>query len=144
MIGRIAYGSDFLREIASVRTRLRNTVALFSGRTRVRPVDLYIRADNSLHLALVCLVDEIRATGDSAETPDDKPLGAPGRGPVNFPKVLSAVREIETDLEQIARLIVGRRGRAVPHVKRAAKTVASLYEALVTESMIPPKGADRD
>jgi hypothetical protein len=143
MIGRIAYGSDFVREIARTRARLRAAVALFSGRTRARPVDIYIRADNSLHLALVCLVDEIRATGDSAEIPEDKPLGAPASGPVNFPKVLSTVREIEVDLEQIARLIVGRRGRSVPHVKRAAKSVATLYEALRSESMNPLKGADR-
>jgi hypothetical protein len=143
MIGRIAYGSDFVREIAGVRTRLRNAATMFSGRTRVRPLDLFLRTDNALHLALVCLVDEIRSTGGNAETPDDKPLGPSTPGPVNFPKVLAAVREIETDLEDIARLIMGRRGRSVPHVKRAAKSVASLYEALASEAMLPPKGESR-
>lgn len=142
MIGRIAYGTDFIREIARVRDRLRVALSMFNGRTRVRPVDIYLRADNSLHLALVCLVDEVRDAGTDVEQPEE--VRVPDTpGPVNYPKLLALVGETRDDAERIARLIVGRRGRSVPHVKRAAKSIATLYEALRSESLNPLKGADR-
>lgn len=142
MIGSVCYGTDFIREIGRVRQSLRVAVSMFSGRTRVRPIDVYLRADNAIHLALVALVEEVRNAGDSAEYP--KELSVPDtHGPVNFPKVLSLVGEARDDMETLARMIVGRRGNAVPHVKRAAKHLSALYVALRSESMNPRKGADR-
>lgn len=143
MIGRIAYGTDFIREVARVRDRLRVALSMFNGRTRVRPVDIYLRADNSLHLALVCLVDEVREAGTDVEHPEESRV-PDTHGPVNYPKLLSLVGEVRDDLEKIASLIVGRRGRSVPHVKRAAKSVATLYEALRSESMNPLPLPKRD
>lgn len=143
MIGSICYGRDFIREIARVRDQLAVTASMFNGRTRVRPVDLYIRADNSIHLALVNLVDEVRLHDDSnADMPEERPV-RDTPGPVNFSKVLASVAEMRDDMEKIAQFAISRRGRSVPHIKRAAKLIASLYEALRTESLNPRKGAIR-